>query len=251
MMPISLTVKGDLLYVLNSGGSGNITGFRGAITGHLDPIAGSSMPLSGAGVAPAQISFSPVRRVLVVTEKATNKIVTYQVGFDGRAHSPNVQNSAGDTPFGFEFTPHGYLVVSDAYGGNPGQSALSSYGVDRSGIIRLVTGPVPNMQTAACWVVISPDGRFAYTTNTGTHNISGYRIAHDGGLTLFPDGGSTAPSDPGPIDIALSNSSLILYCLNAGGHSITSYQRNPISGTLSLVGSVDGLPAGAAGLAAD
>jgi 6-phosphogluconolactonase len=250
-MPISLTVRGDLLYVLNAGGSGNISGFRGAASGHLRPIPGSTMPLSGAGVAPAQIGFSPTRMVLVVTEKASNKIVSYEVGHDGRAHGPIVQSSTGDTPFGFDFTPRGYLVVSDAYGGSPLLSALSSYRVGHAGTVNLVTGPVQDMQTAACWVVISSDGRFAYTTNFGTNNISGYRVARDGGLTLFGDGGNTAASDAGPIDMALSHNSRILYCLNAGGHSITSYRRDTSGGGLSPLGSVSGIPVGAAGLAAD
>ncbi|MCC6398792.1 MAG: beta-propeller fold lactonase family protein [Bacteroidetes bacterium] len=251
MAPISLTVKGDVLYVLNAGGAGNIAGFRGALSGHLRPIAGSILPLSGAAVGPAQIEFSPTRNTLVVTEKATNKILTYKVGHDGRAHGPIIQNSAGQTPFGFEFTPRGHLVVSEAFGGAPLASALSSYRIDRAGTVNVVTGPVATMQTAACWVVISPDGRFAYTTNNGTNNISGYRIAHNGGLTLFADGGNTATTDPGPIDMALSDGSLVLYCLNAGGNSITSYKRNPFNGTLTAAGSVHGLPAGAAGLAAD
>jgi 6-phosphogluconolactonase len=250
-MPISLTVKGDLLYVLNAGGAGNISGFRGASSGKLRPIPGSARPLSGAGVAPAQIQFSPKGGVLVVTEKGTNKIVTYRVESHGRAVGPLVQNSIGDTPYGFDFTPRGQLVVSDAFGGAPLQSALSSYSVDRGGRIRLITGPVADMQTAACWVVISADGKFVYTTNTGTNNISGYRVSHNGSLTLFDDGGNTAPSDPGPIDIALSHNSHMLYVLNAGGNSITSYRRDPHSGTLSQLGTVGGLPAGAAGLIAD
>jgi 6-phosphogluconolactonase len=249
--PISLTVRGDLLSVLNAGGAGNISGFRGAASGRLVPIPGSSKPLSSSAAAPAQIQFSPTRSVLVVTEKGTNRILTYDVGFDGRARDPLVQNSVGETPYGFDFTPKGQLVVSDAFGGTPLQSALSSYKVDRGGVLNLVTGPVADLQTAACWVVISPDGRFAYTTNTGTNNISGFTIGHDGSLRLFKDGGATASSDPGPIDLALSRSSLMLYVLNAGGNSITSYRRDPSRGTLSLLGSVSGLPPGGAGLVAD
>ena len=250
-MPISLTVKGDLLYVLNAGGAGNIAGFRGAASGHLREIPSSSQPLSSSASAPAQIQFSPTKWVLVVTEKATNKIVTYRIGRDGRAQSPQVQNSVGDTPYGFDFTPRGYLVVSDAFGGNPLASALSSYGVNRHGDVNLVTGPVADMQTAACWVVVSPDGRFAYTTNTGTNNISGYSVGHDGSLTLFGDGGNTAGSDPGPIDVTLSSNSRRLYCLNAGGNSITSYRRDRATGTLSPLGNVGGIPVGAAGLVAE
>ena len=77
-MPNSVTVHGDLVYVLNNGGLGlgNITGFRQAPDGTLRQLPGSSRPLSAAGAVPAQVSFSPDGGTLVVTEKATNLIDT-------------------------------------------------------------------------------------------------------------------------------------------------------------------------------
>src|SRR5437899_2455341 len=57
--PISVTVHGDVLYVLNAGGDGNISGFRVGNDGALAPLAGSTRPLSGSGVGPAQVAFSP------------------------------------------------------------------------------------------------------------------------------------------------------------------------------------------------
>src|SRR4029077_626960 len=45
--PISMTVYRDLLYVLNAGGSGNITGFNIGRHGALTPISNSTRPLSG------------------------------------------------------------------------------------------------------------------------------------------------------------------------------------------------------------
>ncbi|MGA9118790.1 MAG: beta-propeller fold lactonase family protein [Bacteroidota bacterium] len=249
-MPISLTVRGDLLYVLNAGGEGNISGFRGASSGRLRSLHGSTRPLSGSGVGPAQIEFNPSGRVLVVTEKNTNKIDTYRVGFSGLAIGPNVQNSTGDTPFGFEFTPRGQLIVSDAFGGAAGQSSLSSYRVGFGGSLDLITGPVNNGQAAACWVVVTDNGRFTYTTNAGTNNISGYQVRADGGLVLFHDGGVTATSDASPIDASLSTGSKVLYVLNAGGHSITSYRVNRVTGALISLGKAMGLPSGTVGLAA-
>ncbi len=69
-MPLSVTIHGNIVYVVNGGGSGNISGFTMSSRGVLSPIAGSTLPLSSSAAGPAQISFSPNGRVLVVTEKA-------------------------------------------------------------------------------------------------------------------------------------------------------------------------------------
>src|SRR5262245_59321990 len=45
-MPISVTISGHLVYVLNAGGAGNISGFTLSSQGDLAPIAGSTRPLS-------------------------------------------------------------------------------------------------------------------------------------------------------------------------------------------------------------
>jgi 6-phosphogluconolactonase len=251
--PISLTIHHNLLYVLNAGGDGNITGFRiNRGNGSLTQIQGSTMPLSGSGVGPAQVEFSPNGRMLVVTEKATNMIDTYVINSDGTASGPNVQPSAGNTPFGFEFDNKGHLIVSDAYGGNAGAGAMSSYNVSAGGI-NLISGPVANQQTAPCWVVVTNDGRYTYTTNTGTSNISGYYVKADGSINLFDDGGNTASTGEGssPIDMALNNNSEYLYALSGGTHTISVFRINRRTGGLTSVQTVTGLPDHAVGLAAN
>jgi 6-phosphogluconolactonase len=129
--PISLTVHDGVLYVLNAGGAGDIAGHRISSHGALSPLVGSIRPLSGAGTGPAQVSFDPLGETLVVTEKNTNLIVTYEVdGGTGLASGPRPQASAGATPFGFAFDHRGHLIVSEAFGGAPDQSAVSSYSVE-------------------------------------------------------------------------------------------------------------------------
>ena len=148
--PISLTVHGPLLYVLNAGNAttpANITGFL-VWRGELIPLPGSSRPLSTASPDPAQIEFTPDGRVLVVTEKATNRITTYRVFF-GYASGPLAQPSAGETPFGFAFDRHGHLIVSEAFGGAPDASVLSSYSIASSGTIAAIDPNVATTETAA------------------------------------------------------------------------------------------------------
>lgn len=251
-LPISLTVHSNLLYVLNAGGSGNITGFKIHRNGSLSQITGSTKPLSSSASGPAQVEFSPNGKVLIVTEKATNSILSYSVGHDGIANGPNVQTSAGDTPFGFEFDRRGRLIVSDAYGGNSLAGAMSSYNVSVGGV-SLISGPVYNTQTAPCWVAITNNGRFAYTTNTGTSNISGYWIKHDGTLKLFNDAGNTASTGAGskPIDMAISNNSQYLYALSGGTNTISVFRINNRRGGLKSIQTVAGLSSGTVGLAAN
>ncbi len=250
--PISLTTNGRFLYVLNDGGTGNIAGFKINHDGTIYQIAGSIQPLGSGAAGPAQIEFSPSGRLLVVTEKATNMIDTYVVGFGGVTSGPITQASAGDTPYGFVFDNRGRIIVSDAFGGGSLAGAMSSYDVSSSGI-SLISGPVYDKQTAPCWVAITKNGKFAYTTNTGTSNISGYRVRHNGSLELFNDGGNTASTGAGssPIDMAVSNNSQYLYALSHGTNTISVFRIDNGHGRLKSVETVSGLTSATIGLAAD
>ena len=236
VQPVSLTVDDNLLYVLNAGGSGNISGFSIGNDGSLEPLAGSTQPLSngGAGAAPgpAEIAFGPDGDVLVVTEKATNLIDTYAVE-GGIAGAPVTHPSSGVTPFGFAFDKRDHIVVSEAFGGAPNASALSSYTVTAEEF-NLVSPSVPTTQTAACWVVISKNGKYAYTTNAGSASISSYEIGDDGELTLLAaQAGLTGNS---PIDMAISNNGRYLYALGSASHSITMFQIKSDGSLISLGG---------------
>lgn len=250
LRPISVTEHEGVVYVLNAEGAGNVTGFRN-IAGTLQPLSGSTQPLSTAsGTGSAQLGFSPDGDVLLVTEKATNKLTSYRVRRDGRIDAPVVTASAGVTPFGFAFDRRGHALVSEAFGGAANASAVSSYGFEDWAPARpvVISASVADTQSAACWVVTTPNGRFAYVTNTGSGTISSYSIQKSGKLTLAQ--GIAATSDNGPIDAAISADGRGLFVLNAGSNSITSFAIAR-DGSLSAAGSVTGLPAGSNGLAAN
>ena len=252
LRPISLTLHGRLLYVLNAGGlaSGqdNITGFIVGRRGNLTHLPGSTRPLSANMTDPAQIAFSPDGGVLIVTEKATNKITTYLVSSAGTPGPPIVQSSIGMTPFGFAFGKRGHLVVSEAFGGAANASATSSYDLSAEGLISVISPSVPTTQTAACWVLISKDGDFGFVTNTGSSSISSYGISREASLTLLAAMATTTGA--GPIDMALSNNGRFLYVLNSGSGSIGGYEVDQEGSLSPLPSGASGLPASANGLAA-
>lgn len=250
LMPISLTLHGGILYVLNAGGSGNISGFRVRENGQLLPLEGSTQPLSNEGEGdspqPAQISFHPSGQLLVVTEKATNLITIYEV-HGGIAGPPTTHPSAGMTPFGFAFGKRSNLIVSEAFGGAPDASAMSSYMVNK-GTFELISPSVPTTQTAACWVVITNNGKYAYTTNTGSGSISSYEIAEDGSITLLNAQAGLTGDGSTPIDMALSNNAQFLYAIGSGSNAIHTFQVKD-DGSLEALGEVS-VPDGSLGLAA-
>ncbi len=246
--PVSVALFGSLVYVLNAGGTGNLSGFL--LTGdRLKPLSNSTRPLSSAAAGAAQAGFSPNGRRLVVTEKATNTISVYSIGSDGRASGPNAQPSRGATPFGFSFDRSGILVVSEAFGGAPGAAALSSYRVLDGGVLSVLSASVGTLQSAACWVVITPNGRYAYTSNTGSGTISGFALGGTGALSRLDTDGITGTAGVGPIDLALSGNGRYLYSLNSGPGSISAFQVGG-GGSLSPLSVTTGVPAGANGMAA-
>jgi 6-phosphogluconolactonase len=247
--PVSIAISNNLVYVLNSGGSGNISGFRLGENKKLVPIPHSSRPLSSSSAGAAQISFVRNGKVLVITEKATNKIITYTVNHLGLPGAMHSITAASATPFGFAPGHFGNIYVSEAVGGAPNASNVSSYHIGWNGAINLTEGPVATGQTAACWVVLTGNEQFIYVTNTGSNNLSSYTVhPATGNINLLHS--NAASSGMGPIDAALSDNSKFLYALNGGGGSISAYSVSN-NGTLASIQTLTGIPSTANGLAAD
>jgi 6-phosphogluconolactonase (cycloisomerase 2 family) len=252
--PISVTVNHKILYVLNNGaavgGSDSIAGFKIGKNGELSSII-SEISLSAPSVGPAQIGFNADGDVLMVTEKNTNKIDLFSVDNVGVASGPQVVASAGNTPFGFAFGKRDQVFVSDAFGGAANAGAVSSYKVTGEQGLETIVPVANDKQSAPCWVVVTNDGRFTYTTNTGSGTISGYRIGFDGSLRLLNEDGETAETGKGstPIDAALTNNSRFLYVLTPGSQSIQGFDIAS-DGALSPITQASGIPSSANGLVA-
>jgi 6-phosphogluconolactonase (cycloisomerase 2 family) len=248
--PVSIAEHDGIVYVLNAGGTGNISGFKLGENDKLTPIASSARPLSSSMAGAAQISFVRNGRVLVITEKATNKIITYTVNEWGSTGMMHSITSASPTPFGFAPGRFGNVYVSEAVGGAANASNVSSYKIAFDGSISLTQGPVATGQSAACWVVLTQDGRHIYTTNTASNTLSSYNVnPYAGNISILQS--IAATSDMAPIDAALTDNSKYLYILNATSHSITGYAVANNGNLTALSGTITGLPAGTNGLAAD
>ncbi len=245
--PVSVTMKGNLVYVVNAGSS-DVSGFYlNQYTGKLKPLPNSTRKLSAATTAPAQVSFSPGGNFVIVTEKATNTIATFPVNYYGYLGQATFNKSAGVTPFGFTFS-RGNLFVSEANGGATDGSSLSSYNLTRSGGLKAISPVTKTNQTAACWVLVTRNGKYAYVTNTGSGTISSFRVDAKGQLSLLNSVSANTGAGSGPLDLAFSNDNKELYVLSGGtSGQIGGFLINA-DGSLTAKPSADGVPRNATGL---
>jgi 6-phosphogluconolactonase (cycloisomerase 2 family) len=246
--PTSVAVHDEVAYVLNAGGDGGIAGFSLA-GGMLTLLAGSERPLSAAGADPAQIAFTPDGRSLIVTERGTNSISAYTLDERGRADGPSTIPSSGATPYGFDFAP-GTVIVTEAFGGEAGAAAASSYALSEPGVLAPLSASVGDTRSEVCWAAVSRDGRFVYVTNFGDGTISSYVIRDDGRIELLePVAAATRLGEKGIRDEAITRDGRFLYALDADARRVFGWAVGE-DGSLDPVGQGDGLPETVAGLAA-
>jgi 6-phosphogluconolactonase (cycloisomerase 2 family) len=235
--PTALTQTADLLYVLNAGGNGNVSGFRVTPNGRLNPIHDSTKSLSGSATSPTALVLSPNRQFLVVAESATNNLDVFRVLPNGRLSDISVNASAGATPFALQFAPNGALIVANA------SNSVSSYWVGWNQSLSAISSELPTLGMATCWSVVLPNGRFVYTANAGSSTLSGFAIARNGSLT--PVGATVAGTNPSGstnLDTAVSADGKFVYTLNAGTGTIGVFSAES-DGSLSNLGTVGGLAA--------
>ena len=245
--PRSVAVHEQHVYVLNTAGEPSVHGFE-LVGDRLVEIAGSRQALP-AGSDPAQIAFTPNGRALLVTDRASDSI--HAVTLDARFVPRSVQThrSSGMTPYGFDIRADGTVVVTEAAGAQVGKASASSYRLEGGALVP-VSGVVANTRSEVCWAVFSNDGRTAFVTNFGDGTISSYSVAEDGSLELRePIAATTVSGQPGIRDEALSGDGRYLYALHADTGSVYGWEVET-DGTLSALGSANGLPLTAAGLAA-
>jgi 6-phosphogluconolactonase len=245
--PKSVDERDGLVVVLNTGEPG-LTSFRLDAEG-IAPVEGGHQALDTSDADPAQVAFSPNGSMVVITQRGTDSVVTYEIAPEGTFGASSEVASEGPTPYGFAFTSDGTLVVTEAYRAEKGAAAASSYTIVDGALVAR-TSSVGNGRSEICWAVVTPDDRFAFTTNFADGAVSRYAIAADGSLSLEDaTAGISVDGMPGLRDEALSSDGRFLYAIDADGGRIYGWSVDA-DGALELVGSWEGVPETVAGLAA-
>jgi DNA-binding beta-propeller fold protein YncE len=194
--PVGFGVHGNLVYVLDAGGAGFVSGYRVA-DGALQPIAGSTRTLGLPNTtppfflsSPAEVGFTPSGSQLIVTTKTNSTVDVFSIGADGTPSAAPTKNPAVGVPFSFVFDPAGRMVLNFA-----GTSSLETFTVNADNTITPDSAPVSDGQAAACWT--TPAAGFEYVSNTGSNDVSQFKVA-GGTVTLVNP--VAASNIPGAID---------------------------------------------------
>jgi len=167
-------------------------------------------------------------------------LVVFPVGGDGTLGAASLYDAKGASPFYVAFLrnrPDTFIIgyaVSDG---------LAMCRIDADGRISVIS-PLVQIDTSAglpselCWLAISPDDRFVYTSNFGYSTVSSYRI--DGNvLSIAKDpAGPKVPGDgkfralngtvgSGPSDSWLTPDGACLYQIYGNASKLVGYATRP------------------------
>jgi 6-phosphogluconolactonase len=248
-LPVSVAVDHHLVYVANASPTNpNYTGFT-LRHGQLTPLSRSTVLLAN-GAQPSDVLFNDNGQKLVGTEAGSGEIDSFTVRPDGRltAAPGSPFPAQGVGPFGSEFSPTNpnQLFVSNAHNdvaaGTTGHGTISAFDDLPNGVLRSIgSSPFADLQTAPCWIEITHNGRFLFTVNTGSGEISRYSIASGGALTLLGSTPVSATGGVGAVDARLSPDGRTLYVDESRIGKVGEFAVN--GGTLTeLAGSPVSLP---------
>jgi hypothetical protein len=241
--PVSVTAKHGLVYALNGGGDGSVSGYR--VNGdQLVPISGSirSLGLNNTTPpnflsSPGQVTLSPSGGQLIIPTKSNGVIDVFNINPTSRPSDTPIQNpSAGAVPFTASFGASGHLIVTEAGGVAEGEGSVSSYVLNPNGTLTTVSAAVANGQDGTCWDAFSRG--FLYAVNTGSSTIRGY-VDAQGPLSLLDPSGVTAPTNAGPIDVA--SAGRFLYVEESLTGTLGEFGVAS-DGSLTRIGTITGLP---------
>jgi 6-phosphogluconolactonase len=219
-MPVSIASYGSLLYVLNAG-SNTVSGLRVNPNGKLIPIPNGTRSLAPGAAGASTIHFSADGAWLIVTERDANRMETFAVAANGRLGDPVITASSGPVPFGFDVTPRNQPIITEAMGAAP-NGAISSYRLNASGSLSVVTASLNAGGRATCWLILTSDGRLAFVTNTMSDVVGAFRVGDDATVTVL--NAQAGPTGPGsaPIDLDLVGDRY-LYVLEGGSGNIAAF----------------------------
>lgn len=215
---------------------------------------GETTPLATTAVAdPSFVAVHPSRQYLYAVERIAGGTVS-AFRFDaetGAVTLLNRQSSEGGAPCYVSVDPDGEFVYATNYQGgtvaafpvgNDGRLAAASDVVRHEG-----SGADPDRQSAPHphSVLPGPEGKYLYVPDLGTDRIAIYRPDRaTGELRPADPPATTLHNKAGPRHLAFHPNGEFAYVVNELDSTLTVLERDPATGALDPVRTVEALPSG-------
>ena len=238
--PVSLSIDNDRLYVVNRGDE--LQGQPGAIAPSItvfniggngvltqNVAATTTLPV---GLSPSQILISPTSNLAFVDTFTppplnnvtdANEVLPFRIEANGKLDPVSSGGVAAPvTPpllLGLAQNPTQPII----YSGLTGAGQIGVFTFDKAGDLTLVD-TVATQGNGPCWELVSPDGKYLYSVDTGSDSVGVFSLAnplHPTQIQEFtlsgptnPTNNSSAPSQTAPLEFALDPSGKELYVIN-------------------------------------
>jgi 6-phosphogluconolactonase len=141
-------VKAEFVYVVNGGGSDNVSAYRIGSDGALRPVPGSPF---AAGIGPFAVFAEPAGKYVYVVNEGENDVSAYRIGDDGALEPlPRSPFTAGLSPFSVAVSAKSnFAYVANRFGEN-----VSAYRIGPEGTLIPIGGSPFAAGAQPCCVVV-------------------------------------------------------------------------------------------------
>lgn len=134
----------------------------------------------------------------------------------------------GNTATGITVDGTGSYLYVARYDG----AVISSFSIDPStGVFSAVGDASLAFGAAPMGLAADPSGKFIYSANSGSNNVTAWRIGSGGALTSV----GTSPAGASPQAVAVDPSGRFAYSANNGDNTLTAFRINTTTGALTKV----------------
>lgn len=234
-------------YTRNSKSQGIYLGRFNPQTGHLSPVE-----LAAESIDPSYLALTPDGKFLYAAiETKEGAVEAFRVEPGGKLTRLNQQPSGGSSPCHICVDAAGLNVLVANYNGG----SIACFPIRPDGSLGEASAfvpftgsgvdPVRQQKPHAHGNYTDPTNRFVYSCDLGTDNIRGFQFDPAKGTLRPTPPDAKVPPGSGPRHLAFSADGKFAWVNNEMGLSVTSFERDPLTGALKATETVAVLPEGA------
>ena len=238
--PIWATVDplNHFVYTTNFGDN-TVSGFT------LDTTTGGVVAISGspfaAGTNPGAVVVDPSDKFVYVANDGSNNVSGYSIGATGAL------TALATSPFPAGTTPQQGIAATTVAGmeyvyvSNEGSGNVSAYSLNTTtGALAPIAGSpftlAPALNPQPVSLAMDPGGRFLFTANANSNNVSAFTV--NAGGSLSPVAGSPFAAGNSPQYLVTDRTGSYLYVVNVNDTTVSAYtitQTGASAGTLTPI----------------